>query len=248
MTGATIITGATGELAPAVISALVARGDRLLLVGRNTERLNEVAVNFGAPGVVETFAADVGDPRQAAEVAEAAVHRFGSVAGLVHMVGGFGASPVVFTTPATYEELLAANFLSAVTATQALLPQLSEGGHLVYFSTPLAEEPLRAMSGYAAAKAALVAWVRSLSHEVKHMGIHANIVSMTVADTPSKRAERPDWDFDQTVAPEVVAEVVEFLTGPGAVGLYGACIPVLGRFGFTSDLSGPPPVLVGEST
>lgn len=248
MNAALLVTGATGELAPAIIRTLAERGDRLLLVGRNIDRLAELEEEFGVPGRIATFQADVSDAAQAASAVEAATKLIGGVTGLVHLVGGFAAGPVVFTSPDAYRDLLAANFLSAVTTTQALLPHLADGGHLVYFSTPLASEPLRAMSAYSAAKAALVAWVKSLSHEVKGQGIHANVVEMTVADTPSKRTERPDWDFDQTVTPETVAGVVEFLTDTGSVGLYGACVPVLGRFGFTSDLSGPPPALVGDAS
>ncbi|MFV0524983.1 MAG: SDR family oxidoreductase [Acidimicrobiales bacterium] len=245
MSGALLITGATGEVAPAVIRTLSGRGDRLLLVGRNADRLAELDDEFGNSGFIETFVADVAEPIQAMAAAEEAGRRFGGVAGLVHLVGGFTAGPVMSTTPETYRDLLAANFLSAVTMTQALLPSFSEGGHLVYFSSPLADEPLRAMSAYAAAKAALVAWVRSLAHEVKGREIHANVVVMTAADTPSKRTDRPDWDFDQAVAPEAVAGVTAFLTDPASDGLYGACVPLLGRFGFTSDLLGPPPDLVG---
>lgn len=248
MSGAVVVTGATGELAPAIIECLIARGDRLLLVGRSAERLASLEQEFGVEGIVEIFQADVSDAVQASAVADRAVSRFGGVAGLVHLVGGFAARPVVFMGPDDYSALVEANFLSAVTATQALLPHLGERARLVYFSTPLADEPLPAMSGYGASKAALVAWVKSLSHEVKGQGIHANVVVMTVADTPAKRLERPDWDFDQTVTPEAVAGVVAFLIGPMSDGVYGACVPVLSRFGFTSVLSGPPPSLVGGAT
>ncbi|MBB5077128.1 SDR family oxidoreductase [Nonomuraea endophytica] len=234
---ALIVTGATGGLGPAVVSRLAERGDRLLLTGRDKARLAELGKEYD----VETLATDVSDPAGAREAAEAALAAFGRIDGLVHLVGGFRAGPYFLMDPAAYEGMLRDNFLSAVTATQALLPHLTDGGRLVYFSTPLADEPMPALSAYAASKAALVAWVRSIAHELKRGGVHANVVSMTMADTPQKRRERPDLDTDHMVAPELVARVVAFLTSAESDGLYGSVVPVLGRFEFTSELSGRPP-------
>jgi 3-oxoacyl-[acyl-carrier protein] reductase len=241
-----LITGATGQLAGAVIELMGGRGDRLLLVGRDKDRLSDLDAEYGLPGKVETLAADVSDPEGARQAAAEAVHRFGRLDGLVHLVGGFQAGPLFLQSPAAYERMLRDNFLSAVTTTLGALPHLGEGARLVFFSTPLADEPLPALSAYAAAKAALGAWVRSVAHELKRSGIHANTVVMTMADTPEKRRERPDLNFDHTVTPELVARVVGFLTGPASDGLYGASVPVLGRFEFKSELSGPPPGVGGS--
>ncbi|MEU4542244.1 SDR family NAD(P)-dependent oxidoreductase [Nonomuraea dietziae] len=235
-----LVTGATGGLGGAVVPRLAARGDRLLLVGRDKDRLAELEAVHGAPGQVETLTADVSDPEGARSAAEEAVTRYGRLDGLVHLVGTFRAGPLFLMDADAYEQTLRANFLSAVTATQAALPHLGQGARLVFFTTPLADEPLPALSAYAASKAALVAWARSVAHELKRGGVHVNVISMTMADTPDKRAARPDLNFDHTVAPDLVARAVAFLTSEEADGLYGAVVPVLGRFEFRSDLSGPP--------
>ncbi|WP_084963790.1 SDR family oxidoreductase [Thermoactinospora rubra] len=240
-----LVTGATGQLGGAVVEQLGGRGDRLLLVARDKDRLADLEAEFGAEGRLETLAADVSDPEEARRAAAEAVGRFGRLDGLVHLVGGFRAGPLFLTGPDVYEQMLRDNFLSAVTATQGVLPHLGEGARLVYFGTPLAEVPLPGLSAYAAAKAALVTWVKSVAHELKRKGIHANAVVMTMADTPDKRRERPHMNFDHTVTPELVARVVGFLTGPGSDGLYGCAVPVLGRFEFTSELGGPPPGVGG---
>ncbi|MFI6305979.1 SDR family oxidoreductase [Amycolatopsis thailandensis] len=236
-----LVTGATGPVAEATIRLMAKRGDRLLLTGRDRARLAELDRAYGAEGQVETYAVDVTAPGGADEAAARAAERFGGLGGLVHLVGSFHAGPVVFTGAEHYERLLRVNFLSAVTVTQAVLPRLSDGGRLVYFGTPLAQEPLAALSAYAASKAALLAWVRSLAHEVKHRGVHANAVVMTMADTPQARADRPQADFSEAVTPELVAGAVGFLTSDAADGLYGSLVPVLGRFGFSTALAAGPP-------
>lgn len=235
-----LVTGATGRLGEAVVRVLAERGDRLLLTGRSERRLAELAKAHGTPETVRTLAVDVTEPGGAQRAAAEASRRFGSLTGLVHLVGGFSVGPLMLTDVDAYAEALRVNFLSAVVATQAVLPHMTEGGRLVYFGSPLAQEPLAGLSAYAAAKAALLSWVRSVSHEVKRRGIHANALSLTLVDTPEARAERPGFDPDHAVSAELVARAVSFLTSPEADGLYGSVIPVLGRFGFTSVLAGGP--------
>jgi 3-oxoacyl-[acyl-carrier protein] reductase len=236
-----LITGATGPVAEATIGLMRERDDKLLLTGRNVDRLAELEKTYGEPGRVETFAVDVTEPAGARRAVEEVGRRFGRVQGLVHMVGSFHAGPVIATDPGRYEAVMRANFLSAVYVTQAMLPQLESNARLVYFGTPLAQEPLPAMGCYAASKAALMTWVRSLSHEVKQRGVHANVVVMTMADTPAARRERPHVDFGEAVTPELVARAVGFLTSDAADGMYGSLVPVLGRFGFSTALAGGPP-------
>ena len=86
-----LITGATGRLGESVIGLLGGRGDRLLLTGRNKDRLAELEQRYGAAGRIETLAVDVSDPAGARLAAEEAVRRFARLDGLVHLVGGFRA-------------------------------------------------------------------------------------------------------------------------------------------------------------
>src|SRR5690606_36977458 len=147
-----LITGATGQLGATVVEQLAGRGDRLLLVARDKDRLADLEAELGLEGKVETVVADVSDTEDARRAAGEAVSRFGRLDGLVHLVGGFHAGPLFLTAPDVYERMLRDNFLSAVTATQGVLPHLGEGGRLVYFGTPLADVPLPGLSAYAAAK------------------------------------------------------------------------------------------------
>ncbi|MFI5806456.1 SDR family NAD(P)-dependent oxidoreductase [Streptomyces sp. NPDC051561] len=245
-----LVTGATGRLGGATVRALAVRGDRLLLTGRNTARLDQLAAEVNSqanegsypPGTqVRTLTVDATEPEGAQHAAAEAVRGFGPLDGLVHLVGSFSVGPVMLTDVSAYEDVLRANFLSAVVATQAVLPHLGEGGRLVYFGTPLSDQPLAAMSSYAASKAALVAWMRSAAHEVKKRGIHANAISLTLVETPEMRAEMPQVDPDLTVDAELVGHAVRFLTGPDSEGMYGSVVPVVGKFGFTSALAGGPP-------
>jgi NAD(P)-dependent dehydrogenase (short-subunit alcohol dehydrogenase family) len=236
-----LLTGATGAVGAAVVERLASRGDQLFLTGRKLDRLELLKKEHDPADRIGFANLDATTPEGAAEAVAGAVTRFGRVDGLVHLVGDFAVGPVERTEVAVYERLLQACFLSAVTATKAVLPHLGEDSHLVYIGTPLATEPLAGFGAYASVKAALLAWVKALSHEIKGRGIHANSVVMTMADTPQARAERPHADFSHAITPDAVAEVIAFLTSPAARGVFGAAVPVLGQFGFSSSLGGPPP-------
>ncbi|BCJ56147.1 oxidoreductase [Actinoplanes sp. NBRC 14428] len=235
-----LVAGATGALGPDVVARLVAAGHRVVITGRNEEKLAKLAAEYGEEAVFPVVT-DMADPLLAGRAVGDVVERFGHVDGLVNLIGDFAVGPVMLTDLAAYRRLFETNVLAAITATKAVLPQLGEKSHLVYISSVLASEPFPGFAGYAASKAALQAWVRGLSHEVKHRGVHANIVVMTMADTPEARRQRPHADFEQATKPDSVAKVVDFLLSPAADGLYGATIPVLGKFEFSTALAAPPP-------
>ncbi|WP_067831208.1 SDR family NAD(P)-dependent oxidoreductase [Actinomadura kijaniata] len=234
-----LVTGATGRLGGAVVAALAGRGDRVMLVGRNRDRLDELAKEHG--DAAATFAGDATEAGTTEAAAAECVARHGRLDGLVHLVGGFHIGPVRTTSRRDYEDVLRTNFLSAVTSAQAVLPHLGAGGRMVFFVPQMAVEPPAAFGAYVASKAALLAWTRSFAHEAKHADVHVNTVLMTMADTPDQRRARPAADFGLAVAPGDVAKVVAFLTSDGADGLYGGVVPVLAKFEYTSGLAGGPP-------
>jgi 3-oxoacyl-[acyl-carrier protein] reductase len=235
-----LVAGATGALGPDVVTRLVAAGHKVVITGRSEDKLARLAAQY-PPDTIAPIAVNMADPLDAGRGVAEVVDRFGGIDALVNLIGDFQVGPVMLTDLAAYRRLFETNVLAAITATKAVLPQLGDGGSLVYVSSVLANEPFPGFAGYAASKAALVAWVRGLSHEVKHRGVHANVVMMTMADTPEARRQRPNVDFEQATRPENVAKVIEFLLSSGAEGLYGATIPVLGKFEFSTVLAAPPP-------
>nr|WP_042191262.1 SDR family oxidoreductase [Kibdelosporangium sp. MJ126-NF4]CEL19953.1 Short-chain dehydrogenase/reductase SDR [Kibdelosporangium sp. MJ126-NF4]CTQ97177.1 Short-chain dehydrogenase/reductase SDR [Kibdelosporangium sp. MJ126-NF4] len=236
-----LVTGGTGALGESVVRHLASEGHQVLVTGRNEEKLGEIVAAHGNDGQVQSIVVDATTPLGARKAVSTTVENFGRIDGLVHLVGGFRIGPVALTDADAYEHMIKVNFISAVTAAQATLPQLSGSGHMVFVGSVLAEEPLPGFSAYGASKAALFAWAKSFAHEVKHKGVHVNTVMMTMADTPDSRAQRPHVDFSHAVTPDVVAKVIQFLVSPQAEGLYGVTVPVLGQFELNTPLTAPPP-------
>ncbi|HEX2317223.1 MAG TPA: SDR family oxidoreductase [Thermomonospora sp.] len=220
-----LVAGATGPTGEATVRLMAARGDRMVLTGRNASRLEELRVRYGRQ--VATYTGDVSRPEEATRAVGQARRVFGRLDGLVHMIGGLGSGPAARTTPATHERLLHANFLSAVVTTQAVLPHLSRPSWLVYIGSLAATSPPPNFGAYAAAKAALTAWARALARETEHLGVHVNVVQTAPVGTPPQPGEA------RLVTPSEVAHVVVFLTSPN--GLSGSVVPVPGRRADTGD-------------
>jgi NAD(P)-dependent dehydrogenase (short-subunit alcohol dehydrogenase family) len=244
-----LVTGASGGMAPFVARALLARGDRLMLTGRNADRLAELEAELDGAGVA-TLAVDVAEPDDASAAVAQTIGQFGRLDGLIHLAGAFRAgTPVIAADRDLYLDLYRANFLTAAVATQAVLRAMNGGpGWLVYVTSLLAQEPMPTMGPYAASKSALLTWVRALGREVADRGIHANAVVATLVDTPRNRAVQPGADHSHWVPAEAVTDVIAFLSSPAASAFYGSAVPAYGRFALhppAGAVGGPPPGVPG---
>ena len=225
-----VVTGATGNLGEPIARRLVDRGDGVLLVGRDESKLRSLCQRLGL-GDSAYWAGDMLLPEEADAAAAYACAQHGRLDGLIHLVGSFHmGTPATVAASDLYGELFRSNVLSAVTATASVLPRLDGGGYLVYLSSLLAEEPMAGSAPYAAAKAALHAWVRALSREVKDGNVHANVVVTSRIDTPARRALFPGADFSTWVPADDLAALVAMLTSPAAAGVHGAVIRACGTF------------------
>jgi NAD(P)-dependent dehydrogenase (short-subunit alcohol dehydrogenase family) len=89
--------------------------------------------------------------------------------------------------------------------------------------------PFRGGAGYAAAKAAVLAFAQAVAVEYRADGVRCNAVLPSVIDTPANRAAQPDADHSRWVPPQQVAAVIRFLCGEESAPTSGAAIPVYGR-------------------
>jgi NAD(P)-dependent dehydrogenase (short-subunit alcohol dehydrogenase family) len=166
------------------------------------------------------------------EPAAAAVQAVPELEAVVNLVGGFASGPKVHeTTSADFVRLVQLNLEPAFRLAHAAMPRLVErgGGAFVGVSARAALRPFPGAAGYAAGKAALLAFVKALDAEYKADGVRSNAVLPSVIDTPANRAATPDADFSKWVPPEQIARVIRFLVSDESAPVSGAGIPVYGR-------------------
>jgi NAD(P)-dependent dehydrogenase (short-subunit alcohol dehydrogenase family) len=177
--------------------------------------------------------ADVFDPDGVAiAVAAAAEETDAPLTGLVNLVGGFDAPGRVHEVPLDrFEEQFRLNLRGTYLVTQAALPHMLEagGGSIVCVGTRAALEPFRGAAGYAASKAAVLAFARAVAVEYRDDGVRCNAILPSVIDTPANRASMPNAEHDRWVKPAEIAGVIANLLSDSASPISAALVPVYGR-------------------
>lgn len=141
------------------------------------------ARNFPASGPDPSFvAADLTTPEGCDRLVEAVRRRLGGVDVIVHMLGGSSAPAGGFTalTDATWQRELDLNLFPAVRLDRALVPDMVArgSGTVIHVTSIQRALPLpEATTAYAAAKAALSTYSKSLSKEVSPYGVRVVRVS-----------------------------------------------------------------------
>ncbi len=221
-----IVTGASGLLASGVVPALRERGASLVLTSGD-DRLGE---RFPALAEDERCLClpnvDLSDETAAANVADAAMQRFGKIDFLVNIVGGWDAGqPVGEMSLSTWETMLRLNATTAFLMSRAAIPALLDGGGCV---VNIGARPGLRSSGndaaYAASKAALLRLTESLSAEYKREGIRVNAVLPSAIATEAQVLADPQAG----VTPGQLGQVIAFLCSDAGAIIQGALIPAYG--------------------
>jgi NAD(P)-dependent dehydrogenase (short-subunit alcohol dehydrogenase family) len=208
---AAVISGAGGDIGAHVARTFEVHGCRLVLPARS--RLEELRAAFPNARVVD---ADLADPEACRWVAEAADEAFGGVDAVVNLAGGFAMHSALELTPAELEAQLTINLRTAVNLTSAVLPAWVERGHgaVVGVSAGLAGRGGRRVPAYAASKAALEGYLRSVRAEVEPQGVAVSLlIPEGTVDTATNRHAMPDADPSGWVAPQALADGAWFLAG-----------------------------------
>jgi len=205
-----LVTGGASGIGAAVVEALAGRG---FVVG---------CLDLGAAvdGPDHSVAVDVSDP--AAVVAAVAQIRdlLGPIGAVVTSAGYYEMAPVADIGADAWRRMLRVHLGGLVNVARATLPDLIDRrGALVAVASELAVGGGDEDAHYAAAKGAIIGFVRSLSVEVAGRGVRVNCVAPGPTDTPLLAADSP-WRADDYLStlplrrlatPREVARCVEYL-------------------------------------
>lgn len=223
-----IITGGSGGLGTTVTRRFLADGWHVIVPWVDESELGRLDDH---PNLTLEHA-DLFTVDGAVAVLEAADRVGGTLRAVVNLVGGYASGERLHATPVDdFEELVRLNLRPTYLTCQAALPRLiaAGGGAIVCMASRAAVAPFPGGSGYAVAKAAVLALVDSLAVEYGGDGVRANAILPSVIDTPANREANPDSDPSAWVSPEEIAEMVAYLCGDTARSVNGAHLAVYGR-------------------
>lgn len=220
-----IITGGFGALGRAV-------GDALLAAGAQVALIDQSPVHEGLPkGALPFGGVDLCDPLATRNCVDEAAERFGGLAGIVNVAGGFAWQSVEHGDIATWDRMYAMNVRTALLASQAALPHLLRRGRgrIVNVGAQAAGRAQTGMGAYAAAKSGVARLTEAMAEELLGRGITVNAVLPSIIDTPANRAAMPHADASGWVDPAALAQVILFLLSDASAAVSGALLPVTAR-------------------
>ncbi|MCE0487097.1 SDR family NAD(P)-dependent oxidoreductase [Ornithinimicrobium sediminis] len=179
------VVGASGALGSLIAKDLAGRGARVVLVGRDEDRLRAVGLD-DAPRVV----ADLTDATAGERIVQAAREAYGRLDGVVNAAGVVAFGPLVDTDDAVVEDLFMTNVIGPLWMIRRVAPVIAEsGGFVCNISAVVAEQPMPGMSAYAASKAALTAADKALVRELRRMKV--SVIDARPPHTETGLATRP---------------------------------------------------------
>jgi NAD(P)-dependent dehydrogenase (short-subunit alcohol dehydrogenase family) len=220
-----VVTGGTGELGRAVVSAFLTEGARVVATTRH-------AVDGASHERLSIEAVDLVDEQAMLQLADVVRERYGRCDILACCAGGFASGTAVAETPlASWQRMLDLNATSGFLASRAFLPLMIEArrGSIVMVGAKAALHPFAGGVPYSVSKATVIALTKALAIELRDQGVTVNCVLPSVIDTPANRTASPDADVSRWVTPEELAETITWLASSAARETSGAVIPVFGR-------------------
>ncbi|MGW5334520.1 SDR family oxidoreductase [Streptomyces bauhiniae] len=181
---AALVTGASRGIGYGVAEALVARGDRVVVTGRNEEALKEAVERLGADRVIGV-AGKAHDLAHQAEAVGRAMEAFGRVDYLVNNAGTnpvFG--PIADVDLDVARKVFETNVISALGFAQKTWHawQRENGGAIVNIASVAGLAPSPFIGAYGVSKAAMINLTQQLAHEFAPK-VRVNAIAPAVVKT-----------------------------------------------------------------
>ncbi|HEX4873250.1 MAG TPA: SDR family oxidoreductase [Nevskiaceae bacterium] len=207
-----LITGGSSGIGFAAAKKIAAAGAKVILVARTLDKLEESKqILEKAGGEAHVYPCDLSDLKDIDRMAAEVLRDFGHVDILINNAGRSIRRAVMESQDRfhDFERTMQLNYFGAVRLIMALLPGMMQrkAGHIINISSIGVLANAARFSAYVASKAALDAFTRCLSAEVKARNIHTTAIYMPLVRTPMI-APTKLYDYIPTWSPEDAADTV----------------------------------------
>jgi 3-oxoacyl-[acyl-carrier protein] reductase len=233
-----IVTGASRGIGRATAEQFAAAGATVVCVARGANAEPAVEAIRAAGGRAEAAAADVADAAAVEAMVAGVVERHGRIDILVSNAGITRDQLLLRMKRADWDEVIATNLTAAFTLCQAAVrPMIKQrSGRIVAISSVVGQSGNAGQANYAASKAGLIGFCKSLAREVASRNVTVNVVAPGLIDTDMTRAiaERAQIDWAAQIPlgrPGTTADVaaaVRFLASDEASYITGQVLAVNG--------------------
>jgi NAD(P)-dependent dehydrogenase (short-subunit alcohol dehydrogenase family) len=237
-----VVTGGGSGIGEAISKTLALAGASVGVADLSAESAERVAKDIGAAGGRAAAAVlDIGD-RDSTEAGLAVIRaELGPVTHLVNNAATWAVKLFADHSAAEVERIVGITLTGTMAVTQAALADIiDQHGSIVVISSDGARIGERYMSVYAAAKAGLLGFTKSLAREVGRAGVNVNAIAPGTTNTPGgagfiEQAGGADklaraYPLGRIGEPQDIANAALFLVSPLSSWMTGQVLSVSGGF------------------
>jgi acetoacetyl-CoA reductase len=236
-----IVTGGTGGIGSAICQRLASKYQVVACYFKNGNHVEAKTWQSKQKELgheIDILYADIAQFQDCEKLVSLVLERYGSIDVLVNNAGITKDASLRKMTPEQWQEVINANLTSVFNITRNILPaMLNQGyGRIISISSINGRKGQFGQCNYAATKAALYGFSKSLAQEVASKGITVNTISPGYIETPMLAMMKADIlknildniPIGRLGKPEEVAAAVEFLASPESSFITGANLDING--------------------
>ncbi|HCU0041764.1 TPA: SDR family oxidoreductase [Staphylococcus aureus] len=209
-----VVTGAGSGIGEAIATLLHEEGAKVVLAGRNKEKLQNVA-NQLSQDSVKVVPTDVTKKEGVDELIKIAQQTFGGLDIVINSAGQMLSSKITDYQVDEWDSMIDVNIKGTLYTAQAALPTMLEqsSGHLINIASISGFEVTKSSTIYSATKAAVHTITQGLEKELAKTGVKVTSISPGMVDTAITAAYNPS--DRKKLDPQDIAEAVLYaLTQP----------------------------------
>ncbi|HGX1360837.1 TPA: SDR family oxidoreductase [Staphylococcus aureus] len=209
-----VVTGAGSGIGEAIATLLHEEGAKVVLAGRNKDKLQNVA-NQLAQDSVKVVPTDVTNKEEVDELMKIAQQTFGGLNIVINSAGQMLSSKITDYQVDEWDSMIDVNIKGTLYTAQAALPTMLEqsSGHLINIASISGFEVTKSSTIYSATKAAVHTITQGLEKELAKTGVKVTSISPGMVDTAITAAYNPS--DRKKLDPQDIAEAVLYaLTQP----------------------------------
>ncbi|HHI93838.1 MAG TPA: 3-oxoacyl-ACP reductase FabG [Gammaproteobacteria bacterium] len=234
-----LVTGASRGIGQSIALALGKQGATVVGTATSDKGAESISTYLAESGITgQGMALDVTDADSVKQILAAMTETFGAPSILVNNAGITRDNLLMRMKEEEWDDIISTNLTSVYRMSKACLRAMTKArkGRIISISSVVGVAGNAGQTNYAAAKAGLIGFSKSLAREVGVRGITVNTVAPGFIDTDMTRA-LPDEQREALLSdiplnrlgqPEEIAAAVAFLASPGAAYITGETLHVNG--------------------
>ena len=233
-----LVTGASRGIGRAIAGKLAAQGATVIGAARGSNAGEAMDAIVAAGGKAEAAAVDVSDAGAIERLVSGTLERHGRLDVLVNNAGITRDQLMLRMKRDDWDAVLATNLTAAFALTQAVLKPMirQRSGRIICISSVVGQSGNAGQANYAASKAGLIGFAKSVAQEVASRSITVNVVAPGLIETDMTRAmtddARAEWaariPLKRLGTPDDIAAAVCFLASDAAAYITGQVLAVNG--------------------